>query len=100
MNPSIKIVPCSYPIDDLSVELRAFTENGMEPIAAVWGTSVASAETAGEIVTRAVNSHEQMLAALKMFMAQYDGPGSDRANRPEIIAGRAAIAQAERVTNS
>jgi len=36
----------------------------------------------------------ELLAALLMFMEQYDGPGADRRNRPEIIAARAAIAKA------
>lgn len=36
-----------------------------------------------------------LLEALRLFMEQYDGTGSERRNRPEIIAARAAIAKAE-----
>lgn len=37
---------------------------------------------------------KDLFDALKLFMDQYDGDSPDRANRPEIIAARAAIAKA------
>lgn len=38
----------------------------------------------------------ELLSALKMFVAQYEGNGrDDREQRPEMIAARAAIAKAE-----
>jgi hypothetical protein len=43
---------------------------------------------------RLIAAAPDLLTALRMFMAQYDGDGPERALRPEIIAARAAIAKA------
>ena len=46
------------------------------------------------LITRAVNCHNDLVKALELFVAQYEGNGRDeRELRPEMLAARAALAK-------
>ena len=49
----------------------------------------------GQFIVRACNAHYHLVSALKLFLAQYDGPDADRRTRPEIQAARYALNLAE-----
>jgi hypothetical protein len=45
---------------------------------------------------RAVNCHDELVDALKLFVDEYEGDGhDDREQRPEMKAARAALAKAK-----